>query len=82
MAKWIPLTALFGLVCLMVIPTPGIIGILIGSACAFAIIVSAIIMMIDRLAGRLARRLERRKLRRAPKPKLGVHANSGIARKI
>ncbi|CAA2138031.1 hypothetical protein [Methylobacterium bullatum] len=82
MAKWVPLTALFGLVCLMVIPTPGVIGILIGSACALAIIVSGILILIDRLAGRLALRLERRKQRRAPKRKQGVHAHSGMARKI
>lgn len=82
MAKWVPLTALFGLVCLMMIPTPGVTGILIGSVCAFAIIVSAAVMMIDRLAGRFALWLQRRKLRRASKRKRGVHAHSGIARKI
>ncbi|MCC0807156.1 hypothetical protein FPV16_13100 [Methylobacterium sp. W2] len=81
MAKWVPLTALFGLVSLMVIPTPGVVGILIGSVCTLAIIVSAVVMAIDRLAGRLALRLARRKQRRVFRRPRGHHAHSGIARK-
>lgn len=82
MAKWVPLTALFGLVCLMVIPTPGIVGILIGSVCALAIIVSAIVLAVDRLAGRLAIMISRRKQSRAPKRRHAVHAHSGMTKKV
>ncbi|MFD1300500.1 hypothetical protein [Methylobacterium marchantiae] len=66
----------------MVIPTPGIIGIMIGSVCALAIIVSAIILAIDRLAGRLAIMVSRRKQARAPKRNRAVHAHSGMTRKV
>ncbi|WP_245259381.1 hypothetical protein [Methylobacterium sp. 77] len=65
----------------MVIPTPGVIGILIGSVCALAIVASAIFIAVDRLAGRLAMVFARgRTQRRAPKR--AVHANSGMSRKI
>ena len=50
MAKWIPGAAVFGLLCLMIIPAPGIWGLLIGAVCVLAIIASLCMLMLDRMA--------------------------------
>ena len=50
MAKWIPGAAVFGLLCLMIIPAPGIWGVLIGAACVLAIVGSLCMLLLDRVA--------------------------------
>jgi O-antigen/teichoic acid export membrane protein len=81
MAKWIPGAAVFGLLCLMIIPAPGIWGVLIGAACVLAIIVSLCMLVLDRVATRILAwhgrvRQTRRSRARA------VHAGSGMTRKV
>lgn len=82
MAKWVPMTALFGLVCLMILPTPGVVGIVIGSVCALAIVISAIVMLLDRLADRVTVTVGRFKERRTLRRSRAVHSVSGMARKV
>jgi hypothetical protein len=69
--------ASIGLVSLMVIPAPGIWGLLIGVACSLAILVSAFIWLLDQVATRLAQAWDRRDRRR----RRAMHAGSGIMRK-
>lgn len=76
MTKWIPIVASFGLICLMVLPTPGILGLMIGTSCALAILAWGALWLLDRAADRLilfGTRLRRRRP--------AVHAGSGIAMK-
>ena len=47
MAKWIPGAAVFGLLCLMIIPAPGIWGVLIGAASVLAIVVRRCRLLLD-----------------------------------
>lgn len=75
MAKWIPDAALLGLLCLMIIPAPGIWGVLIGGACVLAIAVSLFMLFIDWMATRiLAWRKHARRSR-------AVDTHSGMTRK-
>ncbi|MDP4005546.1 hypothetical protein [Methylobacterium sp. NEAU K] len=81
MAKWIPGAAVFGLLCLMIIPAPGIWGVLIGAICVLAIVVSLSLFLLDRaatgiLAWRARVRAKGRSRGRA------VHAGSGMTRKV
>lgn len=65
MAKWIPGAAVFGLLCLMIIPAPGIWGLMIGTACVLAIVASLGLLLLDRTASALmARHARFRKARR------------------
>ncbi|MCJ2050519.1 hypothetical protein [Methylobacterium sp. J-070] len=78
MAKWIPGAAVFGLMCLMIIPAPGIWGVLIGAVCVLAIVGSLCMLLLDRIATTiLAWRARQAGGRRAR----AVHAGSGMTRK-
>ncbi|WP_336489797.1 hypothetical protein [Methylobacterium nigriterrae] len=70
--------ASFGLLCLMIIPAPGIWGVLIGCTCALAIVISAALWLLDRMASGLLNWRERLRA----KGRRAVHAGSGIARKV
>lgn len=76
MARWIPIMASIGLVSLMVIPAPGIWGLLIGVACSLAILVSTLLWLLDQFATRMAQAWERQARRRRK-----MHAGSGMIRK-
>lgn len=81
MAKWIPGVATFGLLCLMIIPAPGIWGVLIGGICALAIIISAALWMLDLVATRIL--VWRDRVRSRPSARRrAVHAGSGMAKKV
>jgi hypothetical protein len=81
MAKWIPGVATFGLLCLMIIPAPGIWGVLIGGVCALAIVISAMLWLLDRMATRLLAWRGRHRARPATRRRV-VHAGPGITRKV
>ncbi|HEX8417738.1 MAG TPA: hypothetical protein VF641_09045 [Methylobacterium sp.] len=81
MSNWIPGVAVFGLVCLMVIPAPGILGLIIGAACVVTIMVSALVILLDMMSTRMIAHWERMKARRTSAKRRAVHAGSGIARK-
>lgn len=81
MPNWVPLVAMFGLACLMIIPAPGIEGLVIGCICVLIIVVSAVLLLLDRLASRVLVLASRMKLR-GGRPSRAVHAGSGIARKV
>lgn len=74
MTKWIPVVASFGLICLMVLPTPGILGLVIGTSCALAILAWGALWLLDRAADRVILFGSRLRVRRR-----AVHAGSGIA---
>jgi hypothetical protein len=82
MSKWVPGVALLGLVCLMVIPAPGVLGLIIGGICTAAIIISGLLLLLDRAANRIGHAWERRKSRNRSKARRAVHAGSGMVRKI
>lgn len=79
MAKCIPGIATFGLLCMILLPAPGIWGLLIGGSCALAIIVVGLMWLLDRIAARVAALLDRR--RGSARRRRGIHAGSGIAMK-
>ncbi|KQS71836.1 MULTISPECIES: hypothetical protein [Methylobacterium] len=85
MAKWIPGAAVFGLLCLMIIPAPGIWGVLIGAACVLAIVGSLCMLVLDRVASAILVWRQRVRVRR---PSSGrsrsrvVHAGSRVTRKV
>ena len=81
MAKWIPGAAVFGLLCLMIIPAPGIWGVLIGAACVLAIVGSLCMLLLDRVATRLLIWRERTKQTRRNRSRV-VHAGSGMTRRV
>ncbi|MEL6064804.1 MULTISPECIES: hypothetical protein [unclassified Methylobacterium] len=82
MAKWIPGAAVFGLLCLMLIPAPGIWGVLIGGACVLAIVGSLFMLFLDRVATAILVWRARAKLpSKQPRRTRVVHAGSGMARK-
>lgn len=81
MPYWVPLVAVFGLGCLMIIPAPGIEGLVIGCICVLIIVVSAVLLLLDRLASRVLVLAGRMK-KRGHQPRKAVHAGSGIARKV
>lgn len=85
MATWIPGAAVFGLLCLMIIPAPGIWGVLIGGACVLAIVGSLCMLLLDRTATALL--AWRGAWRARTRPAHGsrsrvVHAGSGMTRKV
>jgi hypothetical protein len=82
MSKWVPGVALLGLVSLMVIPAPGVLGLIIGGTCTAVIIISGILLLLDLAANRVALAWERMKSRSRNKTRRAVHAGSGIARKV
>ncbi|MCJ2073304.1 hypothetical protein MKK75_31720 [Methylobacterium sp. J-030] len=83
MAKWIPGAAVFGLLCLMIIPAPGIWGVLIGAACVLAIVGSLFMLFLDRTASALLAWRERaRQPSRQPRRGRVVHAGPGLTRKV
>ncbi|MGE8131083.1 hypothetical protein ACLBYG_26750 [Methylobacterium sp. D53M] len=85
MAKWIPGAAVFGLLCLMIIPAPGIWGVLIGAACVLAIVGSLCMLVLDRVASAILVWRQRVRVRR---PSSGrsrsrvVHAGARVTRKV
>jgi hypothetical protein len=81
MAKWIPGAAVFGLLCLMIIPAPGIWGVLIGATCVLAIIGSLCMLLLDRTATAILAWRERMRERRLGRAR-AVHAGCGITRKV
>lgn len=81
MPKWVPMVALFGLACLMIIPAPGIEGLVIGCICVLIIVVSAVLLLLDRVASHVLVLTARMK-KRGRTPSRAVHAGSGIARKV
>ncbi|GJE37808.1 cytochrome b561 [Methylobacterium persicinum] len=80
MARWIPVVATLGLLCVMILPTPGILGVIIGASCVVVIGISVMLFVLDRIATRILnwrprwRRYQTIKVR-------NVHSNSGMARK-
>ena len=68
MAKWIPGVATFGLICLMVLPAPGIWGVLIGGICVVAIIGSVLMWALDSVLSRGLARYARWRTRRPAAP--------------
>lgn len=83
MAKWIPGAAVFGLLCLMIIPAPGIWGVLIGAACVLAIVGSLFMLFLDRTAtALLAWRARAKQPRRGQGRSRLVHAGPGLTRKV
>ncbi|MHC2106872.1 MULTISPECIES: hypothetical protein [unclassified Methylobacterium] len=83
MARWIPGAAVFGLLCLMIIPAPGIWGVVIGAVCVLAIIGSLSLLLLDRLAtGILVWRAHRQSKRQGRVRGRVVHAGSGMSRKV
>ncbi|ONF47068.1 hypothetical protein [Methylobacterium radiotolerans] len=85
MAKWIPGAAVFGLLCLMIIPAPGIWGVLIGAACVLAIVGSLCMLALDRVASAILNWRARMRARR-PSPSRSrsrvVHAGARMTRKV
>nr|WP_042673318.1 hypothetical protein [Methylobacterium sp. B34] len=85
MAKWIPGAAVFGLLCLMIIPAPGIWGVLIGAACVLAIVGSLCMLVLDRVASAILVWRQRMRVRR-PSPGRSrsrvVHAGARVTRKV
>jgi hypothetical protein len=79
MAQWIPGAAVFGLLCLMIIPAPGIWGVLIGAVCVLAIVVSLCMLVLDRVATALL--AWRQRARQARRNRAVVHAGARMARK-
>ncbi len=79
MAKWIPGAAVFGLMCLMIIPAPGIWGVLIGAVCVLAIVGSLCMLLLDRIATAIL--AWRARMRTHAWPVRAVHAGSGMTRK-
>lgn len=82
MPFWMPALSLCGLVCLMIIPAPGIWGVVIGALCLLTILVWAIAAVIDRMLEPVRRRLTAWREARARKRRRAVHSGSGIARKV
>ncbi|WP_305527244.1 hypothetical protein [Methylobacterium amylolyticum] len=83
MAMWISGLAVFGLLCLMILPAPGIWGVLIGGVCILTIAVSAVLFVLDRAATGALGWVERvRARRRRHGRRRAIHAGSGIARKL
>ena len=87
MAKWIPGAAVFGLLCLMIIPAPGIWGVLIGAACVLAIVGSLFMLVLDRVATAILAWRARAKQtsgqpRKQPRRTRVVHAGPGMTRKV
>ena len=81
MGRWISMTAVFGLVCLMIIPTPGISGICIGAVCLLAIIATAVMHLLDRASTYLLLWHDSYKQQRIGNRRRNLHAQSGMARK-
>lgn len=85
MAKWIPGAAVFGLLCLMIIPAPGIWGVLIGAACVLAIVGSLFMLFLDRVATALlmwrAGQRQRQGQGKGRRARV-VHAGPGLTRKV
>lgn len=82
MSKWVPAVAVVGLVCLMVIPAPGVLGVVIGAGCVLAIALSAIMFLLDRLATRLIALGQRIRSSLFSQDKRAVHKHSGTARTV
>ena len=81
MKRWIPVTAVVGLVCLMIIPTPGILGICIGAVCLLAIIATIFVHLLDKASTRILTWHEARRKRRRWSHRRVIHAQSGMVRK-
>ncbi|WP_246732819.1 hypothetical protein [Methylobacterium sp. BTF04] len=65
----------------MIIPAPGILGIVIGGCCVLAIAIRAMMWLLDGMATRLLGLAGRLRGGRNGKSRRNVHAGSGIARK-
>lgn len=81
MPKWVPAVATIGLICLMILPTPGVLGLIIGTVCALAIVASAVMWLLDRMAARILGWLAAMRQASARRVRRDVHPGSGIARK-
>ena len=82
MPKRVPAVATIGLICLMILPTPGVLGLIIGTVCALAIVASAVMWLLDRMATRILGWLAAiRGASAQRRPRRDVHAGSGLAKK-
>ena len=81
MARWIPVTAVFGLLCLMIIPTPGILGICIGAVCLMTIIATVVVHLLDKASARILVWHESYRKQWLKNRQRSIHAQSGMARK-
>ena len=81
MPKWVPAVATIGLICLMILPTPGVLGLIIGTVCARAQGAGAGVGRRHPLAARLRRGLAALRQASARRVRRDVHPGSGIARK-
>ena len=81
MAKGIPGAAIFGLPWLMVIPAPGVRGVLIGAACVPAIVGSLCMLVLARPATASLALRSRARQTRGSRAR-AVRAGSGMTRKI
>lgn len=80
MTKAVPLLATFGLVSLVVLPAPGIWGLVIGLTCTITILICGVLWLFDRAATHLACLIERNR-NRFLRRRRAVHAGSGMMRK-
>lgn len=82
MKNWIPISSLFGLACVMMMPTLGLLGLVIGAGCLLAIFAWGVSYLLDRTITPVAAWFEAYRARRASKRLRAVHAGSGLKRKI
>jgi hypothetical protein len=83
MKTWIPISSLFGLACVMMMPALGLLGLVIGAGCLLAILLWGLSYLLDKTLTPLAALLEAYKARRAAnRRRLAVHAGSGLKRKV
>ncbi|WP_147045914.1 hypothetical protein [Methylobacterium gnaphalii] len=81
MSKWVPAVASIGLICIMVLPTPGVLGITIGTCCLLAIIISASLILFERVLDTVAKPVADAFRRVVKGKKRSVHAASLVTRK-
>lgn len=84
MKTWVAGVALVGLICVMSIPAPGLLGIAIGAFCVLAIAISAAMLLFERLVTRFVDPMLEgfRRQRDAKRRRRALHAGSGMARKV
>ena len=81
MGPWIPATAVLGLLCLMIIPTPGVLGICIGAVCLLAIAAAAVMHLLDKTSAYFLLWHNNFRKQRIRNRRRNIHAQSGMARK-
>lgn len=82
MKNWIPISSVFGLACVMMIPTLGPLGLMIGAGCLIAILAWGVSYVLHKTVTPIAARLDASWVRRASKRMRAVHVGSGLKRKI